>query len=67
MENIMKAKFLLYIIVGIFVIWSMDSININQIFKKNKIKQARLFYFFLTIAIVYLVTNFFYDFYNCFA
>lgn len=63
----MKAKFLLYIIVGIFVIWSMDSININQIFKKNKIKQARLFYFFLTIAIVYLVTNFFYDFYNCFA
>lgn len=63
----MKAKFLLYIIVGIFVIWSMDSININSIFKKNKIKQARLFYFFLTISLIYLVTNFFYDFYNCFA
>ncbi len=59
----MKIKFILYIIVGIFVIWSMDSININGIFKKNKIYQARLFYFFLTISIIYLVTNFIYDFY----
>ena len=59
----MKIKFILYIIVGIFVIWSMDSININQIFKKNKVLQARVFYFFLTIAIIYLVTNFFYDLY----
>ena len=30
----MKVKLILYIIVGIAVIWSMDSININQIFKK---------------------------------
>ena len=62
----MKVKLLLYIIVGISVIWSMDSININQIFKKNKITQARLFYFFLTIAIIYLVTNCFYDLYLSF-
>lgn len=61
----MRVKFLLYIIVGIVVIWSMDSININQIFKKNKISQARIFYFFLTIALVYLVTNFIYDIYIC--
>ncbi len=59
----MKIKFILYIIVGIFVIWSMDSININGIFKKNKIYQARLFYFFLTLSMIYLVTNFIYDFY----
>ena len=57
----MKIKFLLYILVGIVTIWSMDSININHIFKKNKIIQARFFYFFLTVSIVYLVTNFFYD------
>ena len=59
----MKVKLILYIIVGFFVIWSMDSININQIFKKNKITQAKLFYFFLTISIVYLSTNFIYDLY----
>ena len=63
----MKVKLILYIIVGFFVIWSMDSININQIFKKNKITQARLFYFFLTISIIYLVTNCFYDLYLSFA
>lgn len=63
----MKVKLLLYLIVGIAVIWSMDSININQIFKKNKISQAKLFYFFLTISIIYLVTNCFYDLYLSFA
>ena len=63
----MKVKLILYILVGVAVIWSMDSININQIFKKNKITQARLFYFFLTISIIYLVTNCFYDLYLSFA
>ena len=63
----MKVKLLLYLIVGIAVIWSMDSININQIFKKNKIPQAKLFYFFLTLSIIYLVTNCFYDLYLSFA
>ncbi len=59
----MKIKLILYLIVGIIVIWSMDSININQIFKKNRIIQARVFYFFITISIIYLVTNFIYDLY----
>lgn len=59
----MNAKFLLYIIIWIISIWSMESININQIFKKNRIMQARLFYFFLTMALSYLVTNFLYDLY----
>ncbi len=60
----MTGKFFLYIIVTILVIWAMDSININQIFKKNKIIQARLFYFFLGISLIYLVTNFFMDLFN---
>lgn len=62
----MKVKFILYIIVGILVIWSMDSININGIFKKNaNPMQARLFYFFLALSIIYLVTNFLYDLFTC--
>ncbi len=60
----MKGKFLIYIISTILVIWSMESVNINQIFKKNKILQARVFYFLLGISLIYLVTNFFIDLYT---
>lgn len=59
----MSVKFFIYILVTILVVWSMDSININQIFKKNKVFQARLFYFLLVLAMIYLVTNFLYDFF----
>ena len=62
----MKIKLFIYIIVGIVTLWAMDSVNINYIFKKNKIEQARMFYLFVTLSIIYLVTNFFYDFYMCF-
>ena len=55
------AKFFLYVIDTILVIWAMDSININGIFKKNRIFQARVFYFLLGISLIYLVTNFFMD------
>lgn len=57
----MSGKFFLYILVTILVIWSLDSVNINLIFKKNKIPQARLFYFFLALSLIYLVTNFIMD------
>ena len=57
----MIGKLLLYIFVTIIVIWSMDSVNINKIFKKNKIYHARLFYFLLGISMIYLVTNFIMD------
>ena len=55
------GKFFLYLVVTILVIWAMDSLNINGIFKKNKVFQARLLYFFLGISIIYLVTNFLMD------
>lgn len=55
------GKFFLYVVVTILVIWAMDSININGIFKKGKIFQARLLYFFLGIALIYLITNFLMD------
>ena len=57
----MHVKFFLYVFVTLLVIWSLDSVNINGIFKKNKILQARFFYFFLGLSLIYLVTNFIYD------
>ena len=60
----MSVKIFIYIIVGIVVVWSLDSININSIFKKNKVFQATLFYLLLSISIIYLVTNFVYDFFT---
>ena len=57
----MKGKFFIYILSTVLVIWSMDSVNINKIFKKNKEPQARIFYFLLGISLIYLVTNFFMD------
>lgn len=57
----MQVKFFLYIFVTIMVMWALESININNIFKKNRIYQARLFYFLLGLSLTYLVTNFIYD------
>ena len=55
------GKIALYFLITVLVIISLDSININNIFKKNKIFQGRLFYFFLAISLIYLVTNFIYE------
>ena len=57
----MSGKFVIYIIVSILVIWSLESININGIFKKNRVYQATTFYFLLALSMIYLVTNFVYD------
>jgi len=57
----MSAKFFLYIFSSIIVIYSIDSININQIFKKNKIMQARIFYFLLALCMIELLTSFLYN------
>ena len=55
---------LLYVLVLIMVIWAMDGININHIFKKNKVFQARVFYIMIVFSITYLVTNFMISFTN---
>ena len=58
----MTFKFLLYFAVTIIVIWTMDSLNINQIFKKNANPlQAKILYFMMGLSIIYLVTNFILD------
>lgn len=56
---------LLYCIILVIVIWTMDGININHIFKKNRVYQARVFYIMIIFSITYLVSNFIIDFINC--
>lgn len=60
----MSAKYFIYILVGILVVWSFDSLNINSLFKKNRILQARVLYFMLALSMTYLVTNFIWDFFT---
>ena len=58
----MKVKLIVYLIVTVLVIIGLDAVNINSIFKKIRVFQARLFYLLLITSLVYLVTNFIFDF-----
>ena len=55
-------KLIIYLFVIPITIYAVDSININGIFKRNRIYQARLFYILLVFGLSYLTTNFLYDF-----
>jgi len=55
-------KLIMYLIVIPLVIYAVDSVNFNGLFKKNKIYQARVFYILLVFGLSYLVSNFLYDF-----
>ena len=57
-------KFILYLFILPLVIYAMDSVNFNSIFKKNKVFQARIFYILVMFSLSYLVCNFLYDFLN---
>ena len=57
----MSAKFIIYVVVTIMVVWSLEAVNINQIFKKNMYYQSRIFYFIVAASLIYLVSNFFWD------
>ena len=59
----MSSKAILYLIVTVIVTWSIDSVNINKIFKKNREIQARVFYLLLDLCLIYLITNFIWDFF----
>ena len=56
------TKFILYVLVSIITFWAMDGININEFFKKGQVIKARVMYFLILLSIIYLVTNFIYDF-----
>ena len=51
-------NFLIYLIVLIIVIWAMESVDINRIFKKNHIYQARVFYIVVVLGLSYLAASF---------
>jgi len=56
------VKFSLYIFSLIVVMYAIDGVNINAIFKKNQVVKARLFYFIIILCMTYLLANFMYDF-----
>lgn len=59
----MTIKTLLYLLALPFSYYILDSVNINRIFKSNKISQAKLFYLTLVLIMSYLIANFIYDFF----
>ena len=56
------TKFILYVLITIVTVWALDGVNINKKIKKNQIIKARVAYFLILLSIIYLVTNFIYDF-----
>lgn len=59
----MNIKTILYIVAVPLSIWALDSINIQNLFKKNRKYQANLLYLLCSLSLSYLVVNFFYDFF----
>lgn len=55
-------KFVIYLFIMPIVIYAVDSININNFFKKNKIYQVRIFNVLIIFSLSYLICNFLYDF-----
>ena len=58
----MNYKVIIYVLSTILVFLALDGVNINKIFKQEKVFQARLFYFIVALSLIYLLTNFIYDF-----
>ena len=55
-------NFLIYLIVLAIVIWSMEGVNINGIFKKNRLYQAKVFYIIIVFSLTYLTSSFIINF-----
>jgi len=60
----MSVRTILYVVILPLVIWALDSININGIFKKNRYYQARLLYLMISMSMTYLIVNFLMDFFE---
>ena len=58
------VKLLLYLLIIPIVVWSVDSVNLNAIFKKGNVNyyKARVFYMIIVFGFSYLIVNFMYDF-----
>ena len=60
----MNIKLILYLVIIPFSMWVIISTNIDKIFKKGSTNQIHLLYLFLSLALSYLLVNFFMDIYN---
>ena len=62
------VKFILYILVIPIIVWSMDCVYINGMFKKGQSNyyQARVMYMIIVASLSYLVVNFVNDFLGVF-
>ena len=62
------VKFILYLLIIPVIVWSMDSVNINGMFKKGQSNyyQARVMYMIIVASLSYLVVNFVNDFLGVF-
>lgn len=56
------GKVALYLIVVPFVIWSLEALRLDILFKKGRTLQIKLMYVLLALAFSYLVVNCLYDF-----
>lgn len=63
------VKLILYVLVIPLVVFGMDSININGIFKKGQSNyyQARVMYMFIVMALSYCIVQFVNDFLGVFS
>lgn len=57
----MNVKLILYVVILPLSLFALDSLNIENKFKKNRIYQARLLVLFLAMSMSYLVVNFLID------
>lgn len=55
-------KIALYIVTLPIVIWALESIKIEQVFKQGRVLQIRVVFLMLSFSLDYLVVNFLYDF-----
>ena len=58
------VKLIIYIFSLMASIFAISGININAIFKKNHVNEARAFIIILTVSLTYLLANFIIDLTN---
>ncbi len=60
--HIMNYKMIIYVISVLCVSFSMSSVDLNRIFKQNKVIEANMFAVILILAIAELVSSFIINF-----
>lgn len=59
MEN---YKIFIYIVVTLATAFALSGINFNNLFKKERIVEAKIFIILITLSLSYLATNFIINF-----